>query len=78
MLTDRFPDLQKLDAQEKLLLAGELWFDATHSGSGSPAPDLPAELVEKIEKRLDTYLADPSDGIEWDELKRRMLDAKDH
>jgi len=76
MLTDRFPELEKLDPQEKLILAGELWRDATQSSAGDP--ELPEQAIEAIEQRLDAYLANPESGIAWADLKQRLVRGTDH
>jgi hypothetical protein len=75
MITDRFPELERLDPQEKLILAGELWRDATRPGADDP--ELPEAAIEAIEARLAAYLAHPDSGISWTDLKRRLLGGTD-
>ncbi len=41
MLTERFPELHGLDAEEKLILAGELWREATRPDGAAETAELP-------------------------------------
>ncbi len=69
VLTERFPELDKLNAEEKLILAGELWRDATSSES---MVELSEEAIAAIEARLDHYLRNPDSGISWSALEEHV------
>jgi hypothetical protein len=75
MITDRFPELEQLDPQEKLILAGELWREATRPCADDP--ELPEGSITAIKARLDAYLDHPDSGISWADLKRRLLGGAD-
>jgi hypothetical protein len=77
MLTERFPELDRLDAGEKLILAGELWRAATQPANGTATPELPEATMVMIEARLDEYLRQPQTGTEWETLKKRILSGSD-
>lgn len=78
MLVERFPELENLDAEEKLILAGELWRAATQPGTAGAAPELPESSVALIEARLDDYLQNPQSGSSWETLKARILGGSNH
>jgi hypothetical protein len=73
MITERFPELHGLDAEEKLILAGELWREATRPATASEPAELPKEIISMIEARLEDYLEHPESGISWATLKQRIL-----
>jgi putative addiction module component (TIGR02574 family) len=69
VLIERYPELAKLDADEQMLLAGELFQRAARSDA---VPELPEDILQRIEASLDEYLADPSSGISWEAVKQRL------
>lgn len=75
MIAEQFPQLENLNPQDQLLLAGELWQKAT--APDGDAPDLPKEAVQLLEERLADYLKNPESGISWEELKRKVAKAND-
>ena len=74
MITERFPELNQLDPEEKLLLAGELWTLATETGSKVAEDGLPASVIQRIEQRLDEYLANPGSAIK--ERKKHIKETR--
>jgi len=67
MVFEKFPELSALDAEQKLILAGELWKSATTPESNSP--ELSREAVELLEERLTQFEGNPHDGIKWEDLR---------
>ncbi|MEO0445042.1 MAG: addiction module protein [Verrucomicrobiota bacterium] len=70
MISEQFPDLQSLDPQQKLILAGELRKEAVSPQENDD--ELPASAVALIEERLDEFLANPGAGVSWETLKDRV------
>jgi len=71
MIAEKFPQLSKLDPQEQLILAGELWQRATRAADDTGG--LKPELLALIEERLDHFLEHPETGVDWEDLKRKSL-----
>jgi hypothetical protein len=67
MVVENFPELASLDAEQKLILAGELWKSVT-----APSPDSPEvspALIALLEERLNHFKANPATGISWADLR---------
>lgn len=71
MIVEKFPELADLDAEQKLILAGELWRSATSSGESTP--ELTPEAVKLLEDRLSHLEADLNTGTRWDDLRDRKF-----
>ena len=69
MIVENYPELANLDAEEKLILAGELWKSATSPKKNSP--ELSAETVRMLEERLAHFEENPNTGVKWDVLRDR-------
>ncbi|MFK5922707.1 MAG: addiction module protein [Verrucomicrobiota bacterium] len=67
MIVENYPELADLDAEQKLILAGELWRSAT--GSDTDSPELSLEAVRMLEKRLAHFEENPDTGIKWEDLR---------
>lgn len=67
MIAEKFPELQGLDPQQQLILAGELWRSATRPVAGTP--ELSEEAVRILEERLVAFEERPDSGISWAELR---------
>jgi putative addiction module component (TIGR02574 family) len=64
-----FPELEKLPVDEKMILAAELWGEATAEDAvGQPDP----KIVDALEERMEQYRRDPSSALSWEEVKRRV------
>jgi putative addiction module component (TIGR02574 family) len=72
VLIERFPEVAKLDIDDQLLLASELVQNAAAADAAKAQPELPPESLALIQARLDDYLADPSTGMSWEEVKQRL------
>lgn len=73
MIADKFPALQNLSAEEKLILVGELWDDlAAHPGT-FPRRD---DHVQLLQERLAHYRTHPEDVTTWEDVKRRILSSR--
>jgi len=73
MIAEKFPELNNLSSEEKLILIGELWDDlAAHPETFPPREDHLKLLCE----RLEHYRNHPQDVVAWEELKSRILSPK--
>ncbi|MDF1816585.1 MAG: addiction module protein [Verrucomicrobiales bacterium] len=70
MIAEKFPELQKLDNQQKLILARELCDQAVSDTEDS----LPDEVIGIIEERITHFMENPETGISWDDLKKKALE----
>jgi putative addiction module component (TIGR02574 family) len=66
-------DILELSVAEKIQIVEDIW------DSISKHPEqLPVSEAEKIEldKRLESYKQNPNEGIEWETLKKNLLEDK--
>lgn len=70
MIVENYPELARLDAQQKLILAGELWKSVAVSDNGTP--ELSAEVIGLLEERLKHFEENPDSGVRWEELRDRV------
>ena len=68
MIVEKFPELEKLEPSDQLILASELARSAMNSGG---IPELSPQSVHLLENRLDHYLKNPDSGVRWEDLKNR-------
>ena len=71
MIVENFPELASLDAEQRLILAGELWKSATSPDSASK--ELSPTAIQMLEERLAHFDANPETGISWEELREKKL-----
>jgi putative addiction module component (TIGR02574 family) len=64
-----FPELNQLAPDEKLMLAAELWHEATNDAG---APPVDERILAVIEERLKHLQENPETGIPWEEVKRSL------
>jgi putative addiction module component (TIGR02574 family) len=72
MIAETIPALSSLSADQKILLAAELWRDAV--GGDSKEPN--AALVDALRERLDHYRGNPNSVSSWEEVRSRLVRAK--
>lgn len=69
MILDQLPEVQRLSFAEKWELIDELWKEVEQSLSAEPSdPD----VVSLLRERMSEFERDPSTGVSWDELKKRL------
>ncbi len=66
-------EILELSVAEKIQIVEDIW----DSISNSPE-ELPLSEAEKLEldKRLEDYKQNPNNGIEWETLKKNLLQTK--
>ena len=71
MIVENFPELASLDAEQRLILAGELWKSAT--SPDSTTKELSPNSIRMLEERLTHFDANPETGIAWEDLRDSKL-----
>ncbi|MCF6313383.1 MAG: addiction module protein [Verrucomicrobiales bacterium] len=69
MIVEKIPAIGDLSAEDKYILANELWAQIETNESSLPFDET---VVELLEKRHQTYLADPSKVTSWDTIKSKL------
>ncbi|MCF6311926.1 MAG: hypothetical protein L3J39_05705 [Verrucomicrobiales bacterium] len=67
MIVESYPELAELDAEQKLILAGELWKSAISPDSDSP--ERPIEAVQTLKALLAHFEKNPDTGVKWEDLR---------
>jgi putative addiction module component (TIGR02574 family) len=74
MIAETIPALRSLSADEKILLAAELWHDAV--GEQTEEPNL--ALVQSLRQRLDYYREHPEEVSSWEDVRARIASRSSH
>jgi hypothetical protein len=72
MIAETIPALSSLSADQKILLAAELWREAVGGASKEPNP----KLVEALQERLDAYRKTPDEVSSWEQVRSRIVHSK--
>ncbi len=63
-----------LSLPQKLQLVEDLWDNIAESPTSIPVPDW---QKEELDRREQSYKANPGPGIPWDEVKRQIREANE-
>jgi hypothetical protein len=74
MIAETIPALKDLSAEQKVILAAELWHDAVDVHDDTEAPD--PKLVEALRERLAYYKQHPDEVSTWEDVRARVLARK--
>jgi putative addiction module component (TIGR02574 family) len=74
VITEQIPDLKRLTATEKLLLASELWDEVTAHPSNVPVSQ---KLLDELDCRMEEFRRDPATGTTWEEAKQRIRASRE-
>lgn len=69
MILEKIPAIGELSAEDKYILANELWEQIESNESSLPFDEAVASLLEQRHKE---YLADPSKVTTWENLKAKL------
>jgi len=69
VIAERIPEIANLTAEEKLLLANELWAEVENRQESIPFNDA---VVQLLDQRSEEFLKDPQSAVTWQEFKRRI------
>lgn len=72
-MNTKVADILELSVAEKIQIVEDIW----DSISQNPE-ELPVSEAEKqeLDKRLENYKQNPNEGIEWETLKKHLLEDK--
>jgi putative addiction module component (TIGR02574 family) len=73
MILERFPEIQRLSASEKLIFLSELWNDLEAHPSEVPVS---REIIAELDRRMDDLRRHPENFTTWEAVKERILDSK--
>ncbi len=68
-MSAHFEDLKQLPLSERLQLVEDLWDSFASDLETAP---LPESLQAEMDRRLESYLKDPSRSLSLEEVQRRM------
>jgi putative addiction module component (TIGR02574 family) len=70
MMLERYPEVRKLSAAEKLIFVGELWDDLAEHPSGVPVS---REIVEELDRRMKHFRQHPEEFTTWEAIQEKVL-----
>jgi putative addiction module component (TIGR02574 family) len=73
VILERLPDVQKLSANEKLLLASELWDELEANPTEVPVS---AEVVEELDRRMEHFKNHPDEFTTWESVKGKLSGSR--
>ena len=71
MIAETIPAIGGLTADQKIILAAELWRDAVGVLGETPNP----ELVQTLVERLDYHKNHPNEAASWDAVRARIASS---
>jgi putative addiction module component (TIGR02574 family) len=73
MIAEKFPELKRLSAEEKLILVGELWDDLAANPEAFPPRE---DHIKLLRERLEHFRQHPEDTVAWEDVKARILASR--
>ena len=73
MIIEKFPEVQRLSPSEKLIFVSELWNDLEAHPTEVPVS---RGILEDLERRMEHFRQHPDQFTTWEEVKSRILGAK--
>jgi putative addiction module component (TIGR02574 family) len=73
MILEKFPEVQRLSAPEKLIFVSELWNDLEAHPSEVPVS---REGIAGLDRRLEHFRQHPDQFTTWEIVKARILGAR--
>lgn len=70
MILERFPEVRRLPASEKLLFVSELWNELEEQPENLPVEP---EVVAELERRMEHFRQHPGDFTTWEAVKQGIL-----
>jgi len=70
MILEKFPEVRRLTASEKLAFVSELWNDLEEH-----PPELPVspEVIAELDRRMKYFKDHPDDFTTWEAVKQSVL-----
>jgi putative addiction module component (TIGR02574 family) len=70
MIIEKFPEVQRLSASEKLIFVSELWNDLEANPSELPVSP---EVISELDRRMEHFRQHPNEFTTWEAVKERVL-----
>lgn len=70
MILEKFPEVQRLPASEKLIFVSELWNDLEANPSEVPVS---REILAELDRRMEHFRKHPDQFTTWEAVKQRIL-----
>ena len=70
MILEKFPEVGRLTASEKLIFVSELWNDLE-----AHPPEVPVSraVIAELDRRMDRFREHPENFTTWEAVKERVL-----
>ncbi len=69
MILEKFPEVQRLSASEKLIFVSELWNDLEAHPSEVPVS---REVIAELDRRMEHFRQHPDQFTTWESVKGRI------
>jgi putative addiction module component (TIGR02574 family) len=73
MRSKEFSNIFEMSVADRIVLAEEIWDSIAENPEALPLTDI---QKEELEKRLNSYYANPEAGVSWDRVKEKILFSK--
>jgi putative addiction module component (TIGR02574 family) len=73
MILEKFPEVQRLSASEKLLFVSELWNDLEANPSEVPVS---REIIAELDRRMEHFRQHQDEFTTWEAVKGRILGSR--
>ena len=73
MILDKFPEIQRLSASEKLIFVSELWNDLEAHPSEVP---ISREIISELDQRMEYFRQNPNSFTTWESVEERLLSGR--
>jgi len=70
MILEKFPEVSRLTASEKLIFVSELWNDLEAHPLEVPVS---REVIAELDRRMDRFCEHPENFTTWEAVKERVL-----
>ena len=70
MIIEKYPEVRRLTASEKLIFVSELWNDLEAHPSEVPVS---REMLAELDRRMEHFRQHPEDFTTWEAVRERIL-----
>ena len=70
MILEKFPEVRRLSASEKLIFVSELWNDLEAHPSEVPVS---REIIAELDRRMEHFREHPGEFTTWEAVRERIL-----
>lgn len=73
IMLEKFPEVRRLSASEKLMFVSELWNDLEAHPSDVPVSP---EVIAELDRRMEHFREHPEEFTSWETVKERVLASR--